>query len=112
MYSGQLEKSSWVIGVLAWLTPAGVPAALPVLWFSPLMPPHAARNAEAPDTVSPVAPRRRMNSRRDWIVPLAISSNRRSRARSSGICGFPLAVYDEGVLRPPGQLDLAARAQR
>src|SRR4051794_33960972 len=108
MYSGQFEKLSCVIAVFGWLTPAAGVAAAVDFVDSPLMPPQAARNAEAPDTVRPVAPRRRMNSRRDWIVPLAISSNRRSRDGSCGMGGLPLAVDDEGVLRPPRDLDLAA----
>src|SRR4051794_21454172 len=74
------------------------------------MPPQAARNADAPETVTPVAPSRRMNSRREAGAPLAIRSNRRSR--SSDIRLVPLTVYDEGLVRPPGELDLAARPQR
>src|SRR3954453_762268 len=107
MYSGQFEKLSSVIFVLAWVAvfACGVPLSVP------FTPPQAARRVPALEKVSPAAPSRRSPCRRDSRPSTSCSKKRSSSRSRSGIYGLLLGDEDR-VDWVPGEQHLATRTER
>src|SRR3954451_10406589 len=94
------------MAVLGWLAVTAFFAVVPC--DSPLTPPQAASSSESPARPAPVAPALPTNARRER------RSSTSSRSTACSMLSSVTAVLlgdDEGVLRVPGQLDLAARPE-